>query len=175
MKYQNGFFSFVFSLLLLLPVVSFAEIKVGFVKASELLEKAPQADDARGKLEREFAPREKRLVAAQQEIAKKEERLAKDRAVLSEPEMKKQEREIRDQKRDIGHQQDEFREDFNIRRNEELGILQKRIYEVIVALAKQENFDVIVGETAAIYASEKVDVTAKILQRLQQDYKSGGK
>lgn len=175
MKYQNGILSFVFSLFLLLPALSVAEIKVGFVKASELLEKAPQADDARAKLEKEFAPREKRLVAAQQDVAKLEERLAKDRDVLSEAEGRKQERDIREQKRDLGRQQDEFREDFNIRRNEELGILQKRIYEVIVALAKQENFDVIVGETAAIYASERVDITAKILQRLQQDYKSGGR
>ncbi len=42
-----------------------AEFKVGFVDASKVLEQAPQAEDARARLEREFAPRDRTLVSTQ--------------------------------------------------------------------------------------------------------------
>lgn len=148
-----------------------AELKLGFVNAAKVLEEAPQAKDARERLEREFAPRDKELVSAQQDLKKMEDKLARDGAVMSESEQRKVEREILNAKREIKRSQDEFREDFNIRRNEEFGKLQRRVYEAIVSLAKQDNFDVIFGD-GVIFASERVDVTDKILERLKSEAKS---
>ncbi|MEW6352936.1 MAG: OmpH family outer membrane protein [Pseudomonadota bacterium] len=145
---------------------SAAEMKLGFVNAAKILEEAPQAEAARSKLEKEFAPRDKALVATQKEIKSLEDKLAKDGAIQSESERRKAERDVLTQKRDLKRAQDEFREDFNIRRNEEFGKLQKLVYEAIVALAKQENYDLIVGD-GAIYASDRVDITDKVLERLK--------
>ncbi|HLA75894.1 MAG TPA: OmpH family outer membrane protein [Gammaproteobacteria bacterium] len=143
-----------------------AELKLGFVNAAKILEEAPQAEAARNKLEKEFAPRDKNLVASQKEVKDMEDKLAKDGAVISEAERRKSERDILTQKRDLKRAQDEFREDFNIRRNEEFGKLQRLVYETIVSLAKQDGYDLIVGD-GAIYASDRVDITDKVLQRLK--------
>jgi len=61
---------------------------------------------------------------------------------------------------------DEFREDFNMRRNEELGKFQKEVLEVINGVAKEEGFDLIVNDGATLYVSPQVDVTKKVLGRL---------
>ena len=147
-----------------------AEIKIGIVNPAVLLEKSPQAEAARKRLEREFAPRDRELVRRQKELRKLEERLARDGAVMSEAERRKLEREIRSRRRDIKRAQDEFREDFNIRRNEEFGKLQRQVYRAIVSLAKEEKYDLILGD-GVLYAGKKVDITNRVLQRLKEDFR----
>lgn len=76
------------------------------------------------------------------------------------------ESDIRNQARELKRTSDEFREDFNLRRNEELGKFQKQVLEVINNVAKEEGFDLVVNDGAALYASPQVDVTEKVLKRL---------
>ena len=97
-----------------------AEMKIGFVNAIKVMESAPQVERANSRLEKEFAPRQREIVNAQQDIKKIEERLAKDGAIMSETESSKLNRDLRDKKRELKRQQEEFREDYNIRRSEEL-------------------------------------------------------
>ncbi len=142
------------------------DFKVAFVNAAVLLDKAPQAEAARKKLETEFSAREKELVAQQKKVQEMEAKLSRDTATMSDTEQRKLERDLTSRKRELKNAQDEFRDDLNIRRNEELGKLQRSVYEVIVTLAKQEKYDMIVGD-GVIYASEQVDITDKVLQQLK--------
>jgi len=99
-----------------------------------------------------------------------EEKLAKDESVMSESERQKLERDILNRKRDAKRIQDEFREDFNLRRNEELGKLQKSIFEAIQVLAKEDNYDLLLTD-GVVFAKESIDVTGKIEQKLQASFK----
>ena len=108
-----------------------AELRIGFVNAAKLLEEAPQAAAARDNLQQEFAPRDRELVSMQKEIKALEEKLGRDAAVMSESERRNLERDILNRKRDLKRSQDVFREDFNLRRNEELGKLQRLVIETI--------------------------------------------
>ncbi|MEX2481180.1 MAG: OmpH family outer membrane protein [Gammaproteobacteria bacterium] len=146
---------------------SAADYKIGVVNAPRVLEQAPQADVARKKLEKEFATRDRDLVAAQKALQTLEERLAKDGAIMSETERSRIERDIVTKRRDIKRETTEFQEDVNFRRNEEMGKIQEDIANAIVELAKEQGFDMILG-TGVIYASEKVDVTDQVIKKLQQ-------
>ncbi|GAB6139872.1 OmpH family outer membrane protein [Methylosoma difficile] len=151
--------------LLLTANVSYADLKIGFVNIPAVLEKAPQAEKAKKRLEMEFSPRDKQLLAQQKEIQSKEERMARDAAVMSESERSNLEKEILNKKRDAKRSQQEFSEDFNARRNEELGKLQRRIVEAIRSIAKDQNFDLLLTD-GVIYASEQIDVTSQVQQKL---------
>jgi outer membrane protein len=144
-----------------------AETKIGFVDTAKLMEAAPQVKAAQAKIESEFAPREKELVALQQEIRKLEDKMARDTSVMSESESSKLEREVLAKRRDLKRTQEEFRDDLNIRRNEVLSKLQKDIYDVVVAFAKEQNFDLILTQ-GVVYSSDKVDVTESVLKKLRQ-------
>lgn len=165
--------------LLLILLVGFcsvavgAELKVGFVNTAKILEESPQAKAAGERLEKEFAARDKKLVETQKEIRTLEEKLAKDAAVMSEAERLKAERDIISRKRDLKRSQDEFQDDLNLRRNEELGKVQKLAYDAIVALAKQENYDLIVSG-GVVFAAGRVDITDKVLERLKASAGAGG-
>jgi outer membrane protein len=150
---------------------SAADYKVGFVDAGKVLEEAPQAEDARARLEKEFAPRDRELVKGQKEIREVEDKLVRDGAVMSESERTRLERELRASKRDLKRQQDEFRDDLNLRRNEELQKLQRQVFEAIQALAKQEKYDLILGD-GVIFANSRVDITPKIIDYLKRTFKA---
>lgn len=145
--------------------VNAEEIKIGFVNVPRILENAPQAAQAKKDLEKEFAPRDKKLVAMQKKLKKLEGKMLTDGDVMSQSDQKKKEREIISLKRDARRAQEEFREDFNIRRNEELAKLQKVVFEAIQSLAKEKNYDLLVTD-GVVFASERIDVTAEIESKL---------
>lgn len=142
-------------------------LKIGFVNAAKILDEAPQAAAARNRLQKEFEPRNKGLEDAATGLRRLEDKLARDGAVMADSERRKLERNLIAQQRELKRSQSEFREDFNIRRNEELGKLQRLVYEAIIQLAKEQNFDLIVNDGAVVYASEQVDITDSVLQRLK--------
>ena len=151
--------------LLLTANVSFAELKIGFVDMRTVLEKAPQAEKATKRMEMEFSPRQKQLVAQEKDIQTKEERMARDAAVMGEAERSNLEKDILNKKRDFKRSQQELGEDFNARRNEELGKLQRRIIEASNTIAKEQHFDLLLYD-GVIYSSEQVNVTAQVQQKL---------
>ncbi|MFI3185174.1 MAG: OmpH family outer membrane protein [Methylococcaceae bacterium] len=151
--------------LLLAANASYADLKIGFVNIPAVLEKAPQAEKAKKRLEQEFSPRDKQLVAQQKEIQTMDEKMTKDAAVMGESARADLEKNILNKKRDAKRAQQEFSEDFNARRNEELGKLQRRIVEAIREIAKDQNFDLLLTD-GVIYASEKIDVTSQVQQKL---------
>ncbi|AMK75064.1 hypothetical protein A1342_01955 [Methylomonas methanica] len=155
-----------FLMLMICAGVSHAELKIGFVNVAKVLEKAPQAAKAKTRLETEFSPRDKALVSQQKEIKSLEEKLGRDTAVMGEEERHRIEKDILDKKRDAARAQQEFSEDFNMRRNEELGNLQKRIVEAVRALAKEESFDLLLTD-GVIYANDQIDVTSRVQQKLE--------
>ncbi len=151
--------------LLFVANVSFADLKVGVVNIPAVLEKAPQAEKAKKRLEQEFKPRDNQLVAQQKEIQTMQEKLKKDASVMSESQRNRMETDIQNKMRDAKRSQQEFSEDFNARRNDELGKLQKRIVESIRAIAKDQEFDLILTD-GVIYSSPQMDITSQLQQKL---------
>lgn len=148
------------------PVMA-QDYKLGAVNAVRVLEESPQAENARNIIEKEFAPRDQKLVAQQKELKTMEDRLVKDGAIMSEAERTKLERDIINKKRDLKREQDEFREDFNFRRNEEFAKIQRDIVDAIQKVAKENNYDVVLSD-GVIYASPKVDISDLVIEYLKK-------
>lgn len=152
--------------------VGAAELKIGFVNPAQVSSQAPQAEAARQKLEKEFAPRDKEIVAMQKDLSELEDKLQRDGAVMVDDKKLDLQREIIARRRDIQRTQEAFREDFNMRRNEELAKLQRRILKAVSGLATEQGFDLIVSD-GVIYAGRDVDITDRVIERLRRDYQSG--
>ncbi len=150
--------------------LSYAEesYKIGAVNATRILQESPQAEVAIKMLEKEFSPRDKAMVAAAKKIKALEDKFNKDRAIMSEQERAKLEREIIAMQRNHKRNQDEFREDLNFRRNEEFAKIQKQVVLAIQKIAKDNNYDVILGE-GVIFASSKVDISGLVIDYLKKE------
>ena len=146
--------------------ISYADLKIGFVNIPAVLEKAPQAEKAKKRLEEKFSPRDKQLVAQGKEIQTMEEKLTKDAATMSESVKANLERDILNKKRDAKRSQQEFSEDYNASRNEELGKLQRGIVEVASGIAKDEDFDFLLLSDVVVYKKEQFDITEQVVKKL---------
>ncbi|MDN5870737.1 MAG: OmpH family outer membrane protein [Nitrococcus sp.] len=159
-------------LVVLTGTVGAAELKIGFVNPAQVSAQAPQAEAVRQKLEKEFAPRDREIVALQKDLSELQDRLQRDAAVMSDEKRLELQREIIARRRDIERTQEAFSEDFNMRRNEALANLQRRIFEAVSGFAKEQGFDLIIAG-GVLYASQQVDVTQQIIERLREDYQQG--
>jgi outer membrane protein len=141
-----------------------ANTKIGFVNTERLLREAPLSVAAQKKLEREFAARDQELQKLAKQARDLQAQLDKDGVTMSDSERKSKERDLGNLNRDLQRQGREFREDLNLRRNEELGQIQERARKAIQEIAKAEKFDLIVEQ--AVFVDPKSDITDRVMKAL---------
>jgi outer membrane protein len=90
--------------------------------------------------------------------------LEKEGLTAPEAERANKDREFTNLNRDYQRILREFREDVNLRRNEEFAGLQERFNKAVADIAQTEKFDLILQE--ALFYSKSVDVTDKVLKAL---------
>ncbi|MFW6020938.1 MAG: OmpH family outer membrane protein [Guyparkeria sp.] len=144
-----------------------ADIKIGFVNSSVLLEQAPQAEQAKQKLEQEFSEREEGLRALREEVQEMENRLNRDGVTMNESDRGNLERELNRKLRDLQREQSNFRDDLNLRKNEELGKLQRLVLDAIREVARDKGYDLVLSE-GVVYSADRVELTQDVLDRLEQ-------
>jgi outer membrane protein len=143
------------------------QTRIAFVNTTRVIEESPQAAVVRSTLQTEFAPREAKLVEEQKALQSMEERLVRDGALMSATEKRKLERNIKSKQIDFQSARDSFTEDLTVRRNEELQRMQSTIVNVVVAVAKQANFDMVL-EAGVVYANESVNITELVIEALKK-------
>lgn len=146
--------------------------KIGFVNTARVLKEAPQARRVEERLKAEFDPRETELREKRQEILDMESQIKADNSKLDNTARRKLERKIRLKISQLKFLEQEFREDKNLRRNEEIRELQQVISEVLKKLGDSENFDLILTEGVS-YVSGKIDITSQTIEMLKQVSESG--
>ncbi|MES9967005.1 MAG: OmpH family outer membrane protein [Sedimenticola sp.] len=147
-------------------------IRIGVVNPNKLVEKSPQYDQVRKELEGEFKRRNEDLIAKQKQLKKLEDKLSRDSAVMSASEVKRLEQDIRSRKRQLKNTRDEYREDLNLRRSEELNKLLRYVTEVVNQVAAEEKLDLVLSQ-GIVYASNRVDLTNRVLDRLKAQAAGG--
>ena len=141
--------------------------KIGFVNTSRVLKEAPQARKVEERLKSEFEPREAQLKLKRQEVLKIEEQLKSTVVQISIKTRRKLEREIRLKVSQLKFLEQEFREDQNLRRNEEIHELQQVIANVLLELGDTDRFDLILTEGVS-YVSNQIDITVKVIDLLKK-------
>lgn len=149
------------------PSVSAApgDIKMGYVNVEQILKEAPQTVESGKKLEREFSSRQQELEKMAKQIKEQDASLDKDSLTLSETDRRNKERDISNLKIEFQRKQRELREDANLRKNEELSVIQERINKAVTKVAEEEGYDLVIYGGVA-YASKKADITDKVLKSL---------
>jgi len=156
----------------MLPAVA-QEVKIGVVNIPVLMDQAPQARVAMAALEAEFQPRQRAILAKQTEFKELSDRVQRDVAVMGETERRNAEKELRDMQREVTRLQTEFQEDLNLRRNEELGNLQRSLLKEVQDYAEAAGFDLVVGD-GVLYASTAVNITENVLRAMEANFQAAG-
>jgi outer membrane protein len=140
------------------------DVKIGFVSTERLFREAAPAVRALKKLEKEFAPRDGEIQKLAKQAKDLQIQLEKEGVTMSESDRRNKEQDLARMNRDLQRTQREFREDLNVRKNEELAQVLERANKVIQQIAEAEKFDLILQE--AVYRSPRIDITDKVLKAL---------
>jgi outer membrane protein len=149
-----------------------AELKIGYVNYSELLQQSPQAKQIAAELRDEFLPRQREITQLQQALKAREDKYQRDAATMTDDQRDRTQNDLQESDRDLQRRQSEFQDDLNARRNEELSRLQRILVDQVRTYAKAQNFDLMLAD-GVIYATNSIDVTPAILSRLQAAAKTG--
>jgi len=141
------------------------DYKIGFVNTERLFREAAPAKRAQQKLEREFSARDAEIQKLAKQVRDLQASLDRDGATMSDSDRRNKERDLANGTRDLTRLQREFREDVNLRKNEELASLQERANKVIQQIAEAEKFDLILQDPV-VFASTRIDITDRVIKAL---------
>lgn len=153
------------SMVLNFAVAQTPSVKFGVVDMARLVEEYSGIKGVQNILQEEFAAKDEALRALALEVKQ-----AQDLTMeidLTDGTRKEHERKLLNLDREYARLASEFRQDYNLRRNEELYKMQKEITDTILEYAEQNQYDLIL-ESGMIYASDKLQLTDSILEVLRQ-------
>jgi outer membrane protein len=141
-----------------------AELKIGYVNTQRIFRDAPIAQKAGKKLEGEFAKRDQELQRMAKQLKELQENLERNSVTMSEGERRTKEKEFADLSREFQRRQREFREDLNLRQNEENAAVIEKANKAIKQIADAEKFDLILQDV--VWVSPKLDITDRVIKVL---------
>jgi outer membrane protein len=148
-------------------VLSAAEVSVAVVNVVRLQTEAPQVAEVRERIKAEFLVREAKTSAQQEQINQLEQKLLRDRANMSDAESKSLQRDIRSRTLRLENAKEELESDRRLRLSEEMDHLRRVLSEVIAEVAKAEKLDIVL-ESGVTWASERANITDKVLARMRE-------
>jgi len=143
-----------------------ADMKIGYVNTQRIFRDAPAAQKDAKKIESEFSRRDQDLQRMAKQLQSLQEGLEKNGMTMSESDSRNKERELNDLSRDFQRKQREFREDLNLRQNEENAAIIEKANKAIKQIAESEKFDLIVQDV--VWVSPKLDITDKVIKSLSE-------
>lgn len=141
--------------------------RIGVVDTERILRESEQAVRAEKKIEKEFAARDQEIKKQIKQGKDLQAALEKEGSNMSDSVRRFKERELANLNLNLQTMQREFREDLNLRKNEELAVVLAHADKAIRAIAEREEYDVILQE--AVYRNPKVDITDKVLKYLSTE------
>ena len=141
-------------------------LKVGYVNTQRIFRDAPAAQSAAKKIENEFAKRDKELQQMAQRLQNLQETLEREAVTMNDSLRRAKEKEFNDLSRDFQRRQREFREDLNLRQNEENAAIIERANQAIADIAKREHIDLVLQEV--VWVSPKLDITDLVIKALAE-------
>jgi len=166
----------VFAVLLGVGSAVAGDFRVGVVDTERVLRESAPAIKAEKKIEKEFSVRDQEIKKLVKQAKELQTLLEKEGSKLSDADHRNKERELTAMNVNLQRMQREFREDLNLRKNEELAIVLEQANKAVQAVAEAEKYDLILQE--AVYRNPKIDVTDKVIKHLaieKTDSKDSGK
>ena len=134
-------------------------VKIGYVNTQRIFRDAPSAVRAAKKIEAEFSKRDQELQRMAKQLQSMQENLETNAMTMSEADRRTKEKSLNDLSREFQRKQREFREDLNLRQNEENTAIIDKANRAIRQIAESERYDLILQDV--VWVSQQLDITDK--------------
>lgn len=151
-----------------------AQLKIGYIDSDTIMDNLPDVQDARQKLDAMIRDWQTELRNLEAEHKKKKDDFDKRNLVMTDQTRNEAEKELADLERSISDFRDKKfgpKGELFQKQDELMKPLQNKIFNVIQEIAAEEDFDYVFdrsGDIIFLYAKPEYDLTAKVLEQLQE-------
>ncbi len=150
-----------------------AQTKIGHINSESIMQTLPEAIDAQKSLDALVSQWETELQKLQADWKRKFDDYDKKKLILTDQVRAEQEKELRDLDQAVADfRNKKFGQNGELfqKQNDVMKPIQNKIFKVLDEIAKEDGYDYIFdrsGEILLLYANEKKDLTAQVIQRMQ--------
>jgi len=149
------------------------QTKIGHINSESIMQTLPEAIDAQKSLDALVSQWEAELQKLQADWKRKFDDYDKKKLILTDQVRAEQEKELRDMDQAVADfRNKKFGQNGELfqKQNDVMKPIQNKIFKVLEEIAKEDGYDYIFdrsGEILLLYANEKKDLTAQVIQRMQ--------
>jgi outer membrane protein len=155
------------------PLLAFSQAKIAHINSESIMQTLPEAIDAQKTLDALVNQWEAEMQKMQAEWKKKFDDYDKKKLILTEQVRADQEKELRDMDAAIADfRNKKFGQNGELfqKQNEVMKPIQNKIFKVLEEMAKEDGYDYIFdksGEILLLYSNDKLDLTQRVISRMQ--------
>jgi outer membrane protein len=161
---------FTLALLLLVPVGSNAQAKIGWINSKTIMDKLPDAQDAQRQIDNLVAEWQSELAKMQNDWQKKFQEYDKKKLIMTDQLRVDAEKNLQDlDKKIVDYRNKKFGQngELFVKQNEIMKPIQNKIFKILQDIAKDDEYDYIFdksGDILLMYTNEKYDLTDKVIE-----------
>lgn len=143
-----------------------ADIKIGIVDMQQIMTKSKQAEKLRTDLEKRFTPKKAELQKSADAFKADIEKMKRDEAVMSSADKDKLQKKLMDQQQSLQTRQQSLQKDAMSAQNEAIQSLIENVKGAVKKIAADDKLTVVIAKEAAIYQDDSLDITSKVLKKM---------
>jgi outer membrane protein len=150
-----------------------AQSKIGYINTETIMQTLPEAIDAQKSIDALVASWETELQKMQADWKRKFDDYDKRKLILTDQVRAEQEKQLRDLDAGIADfRNKKFGQNGELfqKQNDVMKPIQNKIFKVLEDIAREDGYDFVLdksGQILLLYANEKLDLTQKVIQRMQ--------
>ncbi len=148
------------------PANPAAANRIGVLDMRQVMEKSVQIAQIREKLQRDFKPKQEKIVAAQNVLKADSDRLRRDNAIMNNNDRKQLEQKIITEQQELQRLQTTFQTEVVASQNKELKGFLENVKNAVEKIAKDENLELVITKDTVAYLKPNSDITNKVIQQL---------
>lgn len=166
---------FLLAVLLSFSSISFAQLKIGYIDSDTVMDKLPDVQDARQKIDALIQEWQTELRKLENEWKTKYDDYEKRKLIMTDQTRAEAESELIKLENDIAQFRDKkfgTNGELFLKQDELMKPAQNKIFNAIKQVAEEENLDFVFdrsGDIMILFAKEQYDISQKVLDKLKID------
>jgi len=150
------------------------DAKIGFVSVERILTEAPQVAAVNSQMEQRFGSKKQELLDLESEIKTMQENYKRNELVMTEDKLNELKNNIIGKVQAFKQKEAVLTQEVSTMRSQELAVLQQSIRSIIQDIAKTGKYDLVLSE-GVVFASEKLDITDQVLDKMKKAFEESKK
>ncbi|MHB1947617.1 MAG: OmpH/Skp family outer membrane protein [Gammaproteobacteria bacterium] len=141
---------------------------IAVVNVQQVFQQSPKIAELNKKLQNQFKTRQDKLVAAQKSLQDELDKFKKESPTMSQKDKDSLQKKIVDDQSNLAKEASAFQQDLSKEQSKIMKSVLNQLNDIISALAKQNNYTLVLDSQAVIYAVDSSDITKQVASQFDK-------